>query len=92
MTTNPLTSSAAGTPSPTSPLTFPLMPRSGDEVLHAYGIGMRAAINKVQDYYDEALALSDSASATYWFAYLGGLRQGLDLMEQLSAKPHAAKP
>ena len=84
MTDPSSTSCSAGTASLTPE---PTHLRSANEVLHAYGIGMRAAINKVQDYYDEALALSDSASATYWFAYLGGLRQGLDLIDQLSAKP-----
>lgn len=84
MTDVPTAPCSAGTP-PLTPDATHL--RSAEEVLHAYGIGMRAAINKVQDYYDEALALSDSASATYWFAYLGGLRQGLDLIDQLSAKP-----
>jgi hypothetical protein len=66
----------------TAPLT-PLPPRSSDELLTAYGIGLRAGINKARDYYDEALGLDEYESATYWFAYIGGMQQALDLFEKL---------
>jgi hypothetical protein len=37
----------------------------------------------VRDYYDESLSLDEYESATYWFAYLGGMQQALDLFEKL---------
>ena len=70
----------------TTPLTTPPTPlplRSNDELLRAYGIGLRAGISKVRDYYDESLSLDEYESATYWFAYLGGMQQALDLFEKL---------